>query len=184
MGKYRLKIGFIFLFRELHFALLTQQYSVLTFSSSREVYSLAPFSLCSAGMLPKIASLLSIAICTKAQSSIWRKHNAIKWQVQCKCQCAQIKYVPAVWIAPGISYSELEQLGKQKGMPWRQFTFMAFFTSPSMVLYGFLWGILSKYEMSSSDSCQMHHYNKAMSRLKNYWISQPQCQFRPSDKPV
>jgi hypothetical protein len=34
----------------------------------------------------------------------------------------------------------------------RQFTFMTFFTSPSMVPYGFLCGILSNLEMSSSDA--------------------------------
>jgi hypothetical protein len=34
----------------------------------------------------------------------------------------------------------------------RQFTFMDFFTSLSMEPYGFLCGILSKYEISSSDS--------------------------------
>jgi hypothetical protein len=37
----------------------------------------------------------------------------------------------------------------------RQFTFMAFFTSPCMVPHVFLCGILSNLEMSSSDAWQM-----------------------------
>jgi hypothetical protein len=76
----------------------------------------------------KMASLLSVAICTKATGV---------WHASCATLASAMKGHGA----------EIEEACAR-----RQFTFMAFFTSPSMVPYGFLCGILSNLEMSSRDA--------------------------------
>ena len=104
MDKYRLKTGFIFV---LWTTFSTPNIACLP--SLREekyiAWHLPPCALqvCFPG-LPPCCPLQSTP---RAQSFICRKRNAIKWQVQCEGHCDQVKQVPSVWIAPGISYSEL-----------------------------------------------------------------------------
>ena len=106
MDKYRLKTGFIFV---LWTTFSTPNIACLPSLREEKYIAWHPPPCALQVCFPGLPPCCPLQSAPRAQSFICRKRNAIKWQVQCEGHCDQVKQVPSVWIAPGISYSELRR---------------------------------------------------------------------------